>query len=46
MVARGGEEFVILMPGTPRDAALIRLEALRQEVAASPIDLGGAGRSP
>ncbi len=45
MVARyGGEEFVILMPGTPRDAALIRLEALRQEVAASPIDLG-EGRS-
>ena len=41
MVARyGGEEFVILMPGTPRDAALIRLEALRQEVASSPIDLG------
>lgn len=41
MVARyGGEEFVILMPGTPRDAALLRLEALRQEVASSPIDLG------
>jgi diguanylate cyclase (GGDEF)-like protein len=41
MVARyGGEEFVILMPRTPRDAALLRLEALRQEVAASPIDLG------
>jgi len=41
MVARyGGEEFVILMPGTPRDAALLRLEALRQEVATSPIDLG------
>ena len=41
MVARyGGEEFVILMPGTPPDAALLRLEALRQEVASSPIDLG------
>ncbi len=41
MVARyGGEEFVILMPGTPREAALLRVEALRQEVAASPIDLG------
>jgi len=41
MVARyGGEEFVILMPGTPRDSALLRLEALRQEVASSPIDLG------
>jgi diguanylate cyclase (GGDEF)-like protein len=41
MVARyGGEEFVILMPGTPRDAALLRLEALRQEVASAPIDLG------
>ncbi len=41
MVARyGGEEFVILMPGTPREAALARVEALRQEVAAAPIDLG------
>ena len=41
MVARyGGEEFVILMPSTPRDAALLRVEALRQEVTASPIDLG------
>lgn len=41
MVARyGGEEFVILMPGTPRDAALLRVEALRQEVASSPIELG------
>ncbi len=41
MVARyGGEEFVILMPGTPRDAALVRVESLRREVAASPIDLG------
>jgi len=42
IVARyGGEEFVILMPGTPRDAALLRMEALRQEIVATPIDLGG-----
>ena len=42
MVARyGGEEFVILMPGTPREAALLRMEALRQETAAIPVDLGG-----
>ena len=41
IVARyGGEEFVILSPCTPRDAALLRMEALRQEVAATPIDLG------
>ena len=41
MVARyGGEEFVVLMPGTPRNAALLRVEALRQEVLASPIDVG------
>ena len=41
MVARyGGEEFVILMPGTTRDLALARMELLRQEVAATPIDLG------
>jgi diguanylate cyclase (GGDEF)-like protein len=40
-VARyGGEEFVILMPGTPRDAALLRIEALRQEIATTPIELG------
>lgn len=41
IVARyGGEEFVILMPGTPRDAALLRIEALRQEVASTPLELG------
>jgi diguanylate cyclase (GGDEF)-like protein len=41
IVARyGGEEFVILLPGTPRDAALVRMEALRREVADAPIDLG------
>jgi diguanylate cyclase (GGDEF)-like protein len=41
VVARyGGEEFVILLPGTPRDAALLRIEALRQEIAATPLDLG------
>jgi diguanylate cyclase (GGDEF)-like protein len=41
MVARyGGEEFVILMPGTSPDAALVRMEALRREIADAPIDLG------
>jgi diguanylate cyclase (GGDEF)-like protein len=40
MVARyGGEEFVILMPGTPPDAALVRVEALRREIADAPIEL-------
>jgi diguanylate cyclase (GGDEF)-like protein len=41
IVARyGGEEFVVLLPGTPRDAALSRVEALRREIADTPIDLG------
>ncbi len=40
IVARyGGEEFVILLPGTPRNAALLRIEALRQELATTAIDL-------
>jgi two-component system, cell cycle response regulator len=39
LVARyGGEEFVILMPSTPRDAALVRVEALRQDIAGTPED--------
>ncbi len=41
MVARyGGEEFVILMPGTSPEAALVRMEALRREIADAPVDLG------
>ncbi|HTO74110.1 MAG TPA: GGDEF domain-containing protein, partial [Gemmatimonadales bacterium] len=41
LVARyGGEEFVILMPGTLREAALVRMEALRQEVSLVPLDVG------
>jgi diguanylate cyclase (GGDEF)-like protein len=41
VVARyGGEEFVILLPGTPREAAVLRIEALRQEIAATPLELG------
>jgi diguanylate cyclase (GGDEF)-like protein len=40
MVARyGGEEFVILMPGTSPGAALMRMEALRREIADAPIEL-------
>jgi two-component system cell cycle response regulator len=42
IVARyGGEEFVVLLPGTTPDAALVRMEALRREMAGSPIDLTG-----
>ena len=42
MVARyGGEEFVVLLPGTTAEAALMRIEVLRQAIADSPIDLGG-----
>jgi len=41
LVARyGGEEFVILLPGTDREAALGRIELLRQAIAEQPIDLG------
>ena len=40
LVARyGGEEFVILMPGTPPSAALLRMDALRREIAGSPIEI-------
>jgi diguanylate cyclase (GGDEF)-like protein len=41
MVARyGGEEFVVMMPNTTPEAALGRMESLRQEIANTPIDLG------
>lgn len=41
VVARyGGEEFVILLPGTLRESALLRMEALRLEIADTPIELG------
>ena len=40
IVARyGGEEFVVLMPGTPPEAALMRIESLRLELAATPLAL-------
>jgi diguanylate cyclase (GGDEF)-like protein len=40
LVARyGGEEFVVMLPGTSPDAALLRIEALRQEIASTPIEL-------
>ncbi len=40
MVARyGGEEFVVMLPGTTPAAALLRIEALRQQIASTPIDL-------
>ncbi|HEU5049663.1 MAG TPA: diguanylate cyclase [Gemmatimonadales bacterium] len=41
VVARyGGEEFVVLMPGITPDVARERIEALRGELAARPLDLG------
>ena len=47
LVARyGGEEFVILMPGTLREAALVRMEALRQEVSLVPLDVGAGQLLP
>jgi diguanylate cyclase (GGDEF)-like protein len=45
LVARyGGEEFVILLAGTPPDAALFRIESLRRDVASAPLALDGGGR--
>jgi diguanylate cyclase (GGDEF)-like protein len=47
VVARyGGEEFLIMMPSTSREAALTRIEALRREVFASPIDLANGVKLP
>ncbi|HEY7637217.1 MAG TPA: GGDEF domain-containing protein [Gemmatimonadales bacterium] len=44
MVARyGGEEFVVMLPGTTPDAALLRMEALRRQIAKSPINLADGG---
>jgi diguanylate cyclase len=40
LVARyGGEEFVVLMPGTAPESALARIEAIRREIAGSPLEL-------
>jgi two-component system, cell cycle response regulator len=42
LVARyGGEEFVVLMPGTPADAAYHRIESVRREFSATPLQLEG-----
>ena len=41
LVARyGGEEFVVLLPGTSTAVALERIESMRRELAAAPLDLG------
>ena len=41
LVARyGGEEFVVLMPNTPPDGALQRIERIRAELAADPLRFG------
>ncbi len=36
----GGEEFVVLLPGTSPAVALERIEQMRRELAAAPLDLG------
>ncbi|HEX5739947.1 MAG TPA: diguanylate cyclase [Pilimelia sp.] len=41
LARHGGEEFVVLMPGTPAEAALRRMEGLRRRVAASAVDAEG-----
>ena len=47
IVARyGGEEFVVLMPGTPPEAALMRIESLRLELEATPLALGDGRTIP
>jgi len=41
LVARyGGEEFVVLMPGTTPEAALLRIEQLRETLLQTPLLLG------
>jgi diguanylate cyclase (GGDEF)-like protein len=41
IVARyGGEEFVVLLPGTSTAVALARIDGMRRELAAAPLDLG------
>ncbi len=41
LVARyGGEEFVIILPGTALDAAIARIDALREMVSSTSLDLG------
>ncbi len=45
LVARyGGEEFVVLMPNTPPDGALQRIERIRAELSSEPLRFG-AGTS-
>jgi diguanylate cyclase (GGDEF)-like protein len=45
IVARyGGEEFVVLMTETTSAAAVERIESMRREISAVPIDLGNGSR--
>jgi len=37
----GGEEFAVLLPGTPSDDAMLIAERIRKNVAATPIHIGG-----
>jgi len=37
----GGEEFVVILPHTPRDEALRTAERIRQRVEAHPFEIGG-----
>jgi two-component system cell cycle response regulator len=47
VVARyGGEEFVVLMPNTPPDGALQRIETIRAELAATPLRFGAGTTVP
>lgn len=41
----GGEEFVVIMPETDVEAALLKLENLRELVAAEPIELNARGET-
>ena len=41
----GGEEFVVILPETDIETALRKVEALRERVAATPIDLAPHGKS-
>ncbi len=41
VVRRGGDEFVLIMPGTPKDSAVAVAERIRADLEKRPMDLGG-----
>jgi diguanylate cyclase (GGDEF)-like protein len=46
LVRRGGDEFVLIMPGTAEPEATHAAERIRTRLQASPLDGGGGARDP